>query len=111
MGHAIEAATGYARYRHGEAVELGLLAALRLSGSGRSARRGAPNCCTLAVCRSELQGRDPEAVVMATARDKKRMGEGPVPFVLLPEPATRARAARTHRELIAAVRELAAASS
>ena len=33
-----------------------------------------------------LDGADPDAVVMATARDKKRLGDGPVPFVLLDAP-------------------------
>jgi hypothetical protein len=45
---------------------------------------------------------------MATARDKKRVGEGPVPFVLLPAPgAARPGAEVPPRELISAVRELA----
>jgi shikimate kinase/3-dehydroquinate synthase len=111
VGHAIETVTGYARYRHGEAVGLGLLAALRLSGADALraevrdllAARGLP---------TELAGEvDPDAVVMATARDKKRVGEGPVPFVLLSEPgAATPGCAVASGELIAAVRELAAAS-
>jgi shikimate kinase/3-dehydroquinate synthase len=107
VGHAIETVTGYARYRHGEAVALGLLAALRLSGNdalrgevaGLLAARGLPTA---------MSGVDPDAVVMATARDKKRTGDGPVPFVLLPAPgAATPGIAVPPRELIAAVRELA----
>ncbi len=108
VGHAIETATGYARYRHGEAVGLGLLAALRLSGQDQLRQevrallvdRGLP---------TELDGTDPDAVVMATARDKKRVGEGPVPFVLLDGPgAARTGCTVPPRDLIAAVRELSA---
>ena len=40
VGHAIEAATGYARYRHGEAVAIGLLVALQPLRTRRAARRG-----------------------------------------------------------------------
>jgi shikimate kinase/3-dehydroquinate synthase len=107
VGHAIETVTGYARYRHGEAVALGLLAALRLSELDdlRSevrelfAARGLPTV---------LEDVDPDAVVMATARDKKRLGEGPVPFVLLEQPgAARPGCAVEPRALIGAVRELA----
>ena len=108
IGHAIETVTGYARYRHGEAVALGLLAALRLSGqpelredvAGLLDEHGLP---------TTLDGVDPDAVVMATARDKKRLGNGPVPFVLLDAPgAPRIGCTVQPRELIAAVRELVA---
>jgi shikimate kinase/3-dehydroquinate synthase len=108
VGHAIEAATGYARYRHGEAVALGLLAALRLSEQedlraqvrDLLASRGLP---------TTLNDVDPDAVVMATARDKKRRGEAPVQFVLLAAPGqARVGCPVEPRALVAAVRELAA---
>lgn len=84
VGHAIEAATGYRRYRHGEAVGIGLLAALRLSDrdSLRSevgdllAARGLPR---------EFAGASVDDVLALVARDKKREG-GRVPFVLIAAP-------------------------
>jgi shikimate kinase/3-dehydroquinate synthase len=107
VGHAIETVTGYATYRHGEAVALGLLAALRLSGSDELRAEVAELLHSRGLPIS-LRDVDPDAVVMATARDKKRVGEGPVPFVLLPEPgAAQPGSTVAPRELIAAVRELA----
>ena len=55
------------------------------------------------------QGRvDPEAVMLATQRDKKRVGEGPVPFVLLDAPGVPRLGCVVDRgELTAAVKELA----
>jgi shikimate kinase / 3-dehydroquinate synthase len=107
VGHAIEAVTGYASYRHGEAVALGLLAALRLSGQDEL-RAEVAELLSAHGLPTSMEGVDPDAVVMATARDKKRLGEGPVPFVLLssagqPHPGCPVEP----RELIAAVRELA----
>jgi shikimate kinase/3-dehydroquinate synthase len=85
IGHAIETATGYARYRHGEAVGLGLLAELRLSGADEL-RGQVQEMLLTAGLPVRLEGTDVDAVIFATGHDKKRMGEGPVPFVLCPEP-------------------------
>jgi shikimate kinase/3-dehydroquinate synthase len=84
VGHAIETVTGYARYRHGEAVGLGLLAALRLSGrddlrmlvSELLDERGLP---------VTAPGLDVEQLLEAISRDKKRLA-GEVPFVLVDAP-------------------------
>jgi shikimate kinase/3-dehydroquinate synthase len=81
VGHAIETVTGYARYRHGEAVGLGLLAALRLSGQ-EALRAQVRDLLEAAGLPTRLDGADPEDVVAATVRDKKRIG-AEVPFVLV----------------------------
>ena len=84
VGHAIEAATRFRRLRHGEAVGLGLLCALRLSGR-EPLRREVANL--LAVAGLPLHVRDvgAEEVLGLVARDKKRRG-GAVPFVLVEAP-------------------------
>lgn len=86
VGHAIETVSGYSRYRHGEAVALGLLAALELSNLPEL-RQQVSDLCQRAGLPIKL---DPKIavddVVAATARDKKRVGSKPVPFVLLREP-------------------------
>ncbi|HEX8753263.1 MAG TPA: bifunctional shikimate kinase/3-dehydroquinate synthase [Solirubrobacterales bacterium] len=85
VGHAIEAAGGYGRYRHGEAIGLGLLAALRLSEAPELrdeveavlARHGLPTELEPAI--------SVDAVLDYLQRDKKRTAEG-VAFVLLSRP-------------------------
>jgi shikimate kinase / 3-dehydroquinate synthase len=84
IGHAIEAATGYTRYRHGEAIGVGLLCALRLSGqddlrlevANLLRARGLPLGCS---------GVEPAALAELIQRDKKRRGAR-VPFVLVEGP-------------------------
>jgi shikimate kinase/3-dehydroquinate synthase len=107
VGHAIEAATGYGRYRHGEAVALGLLAALRLSG--RDELRGhAAELLAAHGLPIRLAGEvDVDAVLAATALDKKREG-GVVRFVLVHQPGdVRPGAEVPAAELRQAVQELA----
>lgn len=85
VGHAIEAASGYTRFRHGEAVGLGLLAALRLSGASglRDEIETILHRHRLPVALDRAIGVD--AVVECLQRDKKRTAAG-VGFVLLSEP-------------------------
>ena len=106
VGHAIETATGFAAYRHGEAVALGLLAALRLSDQN-DLRAEVEALLRTHGLPTALEHADPDAVVMATARDKKRRGTGSVPFVLLDGPGQpRPGCEVSSRALVTAVREL-----
>jgi 3-dehydroquinate synthase len=108
VGHAIETVTGYRRYRHGEAVALGLLAALRLGGTD-DLRAQVAELLAAAGLPTTLDGADPEAVVAATRLDKKRVGER-VPFVLVRAPGDVRFGQRVAAdELLAAVRELSGA--
>jgi shikimate kinase/3-dehydroquinate synthase len=85
VGHAIEAETGYSRYRHGEAVGLGLLAALRLSGADDLRDQVAQLLAEHGLPTSLDSKVDVEGVMEAIGRDKKRTSEG-LGFVLLERP-------------------------
>ena len=107
VGHAIEAATGYARYRHGEAVGLGLLAALRLSGQ-EGLRETVLELLRGRGLPVKLEGAAVDAVLEALARDKKRLS-GLAPFVLVAAPGeVKVGCELAAQDVRAAVAELAA---
>jgi shikimate kinase/3-dehydroquinate synthase len=89
VGHAIEAVSSYSGYRHGDAVGLGLLAALRLSEapSLRDEVEAILSRHGLPVRIPPQRDRDAwvTGIVDALQRDKKRTAAG-VGFVLLSEP-------------------------
>jgi shikimate kinase/3-dehydroquinate synthase len=84
VAHAIESATGYSRFRHGEAVGLGLLCALRLS-ERPVLRDEVERLLEARGLPTRLEGLDADEVLPYLARDKKRTGER-VPFVLVEAP-------------------------
>jgi shikimate kinase/3-dehydroquinate synthase len=85
VGHGIETASDYALYRHGEAIGLGLLAALRLSDASdlREEVKEILHRHDLPVTLDRAVGTD--EIIEALERDKKRTAAG-VGFVLLSEP-------------------------
>jgi 3-dehydroquinate synthase len=86
IGHAIEAATAFAKYSHGEAVALGLHAALRLSrelcGLDEAGERACHDLLDGLGLPARLEGVHPQQVCALTARDKKAGTDG-VGYVLL----------------------------
>jgi shikimate kinase/3-dehydroquinate synthase len=85
IGHAIEAASDYSLYRHGEAVGLGLIGALRLSGAEQLAAEAEAILERHGLPVRLDPGVDVDDVLAAVHRDKKRTDAG-VGFVLLTEP-------------------------
>jgi 3-dehydroquinate synthase len=87
IGHALEAITGFARWTHGEAVALGLVAeahlaeALGLAAPATTRRQKAVLMAVgLPITAPDV---DADAVLEAMTRDKKAR-DGRVPFVLAP---------------------------
>ncbi|MBI5137664.1 MAG: 3-dehydroquinate synthase [Nitrospirae bacterium] len=86
VGHAVEAVTGYRRYKHGEAVAMGMVAAARIAHKlGRlDARAVAAQVDILEAFGLPValpRGMDPNRVVAALGHDKKA-AQGRVKMVL-----------------------------
>jgi 3-dehydroquinate synthase len=106
VGHAIETVTAYERYRHGEAVGLGLLAALTLSQQPELREEVATLLDTQGLPTTLDPAIDGAAVAAAVQRDKKRRN-GRVGFVLVEAPGrTRTGARVAEGDLRAAIEEL-----
>ncbi len=85
VGHALETVTGYTRFRHGEAVILGMIAAAEIAvkkGLFPPADRDRQNRLLSRVgVRNDLSGINSDEIINAMKKDKKVSG-GVVRFVL-----------------------------
>ena len=86
IGHALEAATGYGQYLHGEAVSVGMMGAARISQRLGMITEDQVQRQTRLLKRFELPTRapdvDPQQVLKAMSLDKKTEG-GSIKWVLL----------------------------
>lgn len=88
IGHALEAATGFRRWAHGEAVSLGIVAEAQLAehlkiGDAKTTARQVRLLEAVGLPVTGLRI-DPASVVDALTRDKKSR-DGRIPFVFAPE--------------------------
>jgi shikimate kinase/3-dehydroquinate synthase len=84
VAHALESATHYSQFRHGEAVAIGLLCALRLSGRD-ALRTEVASLLEQHGLPTSFVGPSTDTLLEAMSRDKKRRGDR-VPFVLVESP-------------------------
>ncbi len=113
VGHGIEAAAAYERYRHGEAISLGMLAALRLSEHELGLDPAVRERTAAVLARHGLPttlDREPPtaAIVEAMGRDKKADGQA-LNMVLLAAPGdVRLKLTPSRERVVAAIEELRA---
>jgi len=90
IGHGIEAAAGYGRYLHGEAISLGLIAACRLSVEKSGLPEAFANRIVAVLAHYNLPLQLPEEIrtesILAALRKDKKFHAGAVRFVLLRNP-------------------------
>ncbi|MBZ5495112.1 MAG: 3-dehydroquinate synthase [Acidobacteriia bacterium] len=88
LGHALEAATAYRRFKHGEAVAWGMIATAELSAATGGFRAEEAQRLIRLIRRIErlpsLQGISAQRVWAALQRDKKSRG-GKIRMILLPQ--------------------------
>ena len=88
VGHGIEAAAGYGKFLHGEAVSLGIVAACVLSMKKAGLPRDANDAILARLRQFGLPTRLPAEVsteaVMTALRTDKKFAAGQVRFVLCP---------------------------